>query len=161
VIRVTRYPVRQCFRRVSVRSSKTTGNLRTPTVLSCRHCSLLSDPPYSLVQDPRGPAPLRTVRAEKRDNGNPPGLRLVEMNTSSVTDHGFTRRECTPRHQSPSCRQTYTPSPNREDSSEANVSQSTSTRSGHKPLVLPEVCTKHYQREYDVKSTIQPCTARA
>jgi hypothetical protein len=82
------------------------------------------------------------------------------MCTNSVTDHGFTRRECTPRRQSPSCRRTYTPSPSREDSSETDVGQSTSTRNGHKPLALPEVCAKHYQREYDVKITILPCTAR-
>jgi hypothetical protein len=84
----------------------------------------------------------------------PPGLRLVEVDTSSVTDHGFTRYEFTPRRQSPSYRRTYTPSPSCEDSSETDVGQSTSTRSGHKPLALPKVCTKDYQREYDVKITI-------
>jgi hypothetical protein len=37
---------------------------------------------------------------------------------------------------------------------ETDVGQSTSTRSGHKPLALPEVCTKYSQREYNVKVTI-------
>jgi hypothetical protein len=67
--------------------------------------------------------------------GSPPGLRLVEVNTSSVTDHGLTRCEFTPRRQSPSCRRTYTPIPSREDSSETDVGQSTFTQSGHKPPV--------------------------
>jgi hypothetical protein len=72
-----------------------------------------------------------------------PGLRRVEVDTSSTTDHGFTRGECTPCRQSPSCRRTYTPIPSREDFYEKDVGQSTSTRSGHKLSALPEVYTKH------------------
>jgi hypothetical protein len=94
--------------------------------------------------------------------GSPPGLRLAELNASSVAGHESTRsgHECSdsarseykPRRQSPSCRRTYTPSPCQEDSSETDVRQSTSTRSGHKPLALPGVCTKHCQREYARRS---------
>jgi hypothetical protein len=40
----------------------------------------------------------------------------------------------------------------RSDSSDADFGQSTSTRSEHKPLALPKVCTKHYQREYDCRN---------
>jgi hypothetical protein len=89
-----------------------------------------------------------------RLHGSPPGLRLVEVGTKSVTDHEFTLRECTPRRQSLSCRQTYMPIQSREDFYKTDVGQSTSTRSGNKPLALPEVCTKHYLREYNVKVTI-------
>jgi hypothetical protein len=39
-----------------------------------------------------------------------------------------------------------------EDSSKADFGQSTSTRSEHKPLALPEVCTKQYQRDYDCRN---------
>jgi hypothetical protein len=90
--------------------------------------------------------------------GSPPGLRLAELNASSVAGHDFirsgheycgsARSEYKPRRQSPSCHRTYTPIPNRKTLPKADIGQSTSTRSGHKPLALPEVCTKHFQREY-------------
>jgi hypothetical protein len=91
-----------------------------------------------------------------------PRLRLAEVDMSSVTGHGSTRSgqeysnsarsEYKPRCQSPSCCRTYTSSPSREDSSETEVGQSTSTRSRHKLLALPEVCTGHDQREYDCRN---------
>jgi hypothetical protein len=48
----------------------------------------------------------------------------------------------------------------RTDSSEADFGQSTSTRSEHKPLALPEVCTKYCQREYDCRNRglVEHCT---
>jgi hypothetical protein len=49
----------------------------------------------------------------------------------------------------------------RTDSSEADFGQSTSPRSEHKPLALPEVCTKHCRREYDCRNRglIVHCTS--
>jgi hypothetical protein len=89
---------------------------------------------------------------------SPPGLCLAELNASSVTGqdsirsgHEYSdsaRREYKLRRQSPSCRRTYTPIPIRETLPKMDVGQSTSTRSGHKPPALPEVCTKHCRREY-------------
>jgi hypothetical protein len=38
------------------------------------------------------------------------------------------------------------------DSFDADFGQTTSTRSEYKPMALPEVCTKHYQREYDSRN---------
>jgi hypothetical protein len=85
-------------------------------------------------------------------------LRLAELNASSVAGHDSirsgheyfdsARSEYKPRRQSPSCRRTYTPIPNRKTVPKTVVGQSTSTRSGHKPPPLPEVCTKHCRREY-------------
>jgi hypothetical protein len=93
-----------------------------------------------------------------------PRLRLVEVNTSFVAGHDSTRSghkysdstrsEYEPCRESPSCRRTYTPSPSHEDSSEMDIGESTSTRSGDKLVALPELCTKHYQREYDVEIAI-------
>jgi hypothetical protein len=66
--------------------------------------------------------------------GNPPGLRLAELNASSVAGHdsirsgheycNSARSEYKPRRQSPSCRRTYTPIPNRKTLPKADVGQS-------------------------------------
>jgi hypothetical protein len=109
------------------------------------------------------PTWITSSRVEDGDHGklrllcSPPGLRLAELNASSVTGHDSirsghecydsSRSEYKPRRQSPSCRRTHTPIPVRKALPKANV-QSTSTRSGHKPRALPEVCTKHCRREY-------------
>jgi hypothetical protein len=42
--------------------------VRSPTALSFKHSTLLSDPSCTSVQDPRGPA-LSTVCADKRNIG--------------------------------------------------------------------------------------------
>jgi hypothetical protein len=90
--------------------------------------------------------------------GSPPGLHLAELNAGSVAGHDCIRSgheysdsaqsEYKQHRQSPSCRQTYTPIPNRKTLPKADVGQSTSTRSAHKPPALPKVCTKHCRREY-------------
>jgi hypothetical protein len=53
---------------------------------------------------------LRSARSDYdhrlRLSDSLPGLRLVEVDTSFVTGHGFTRCEFTPRRQSPGCRRT-------------------------------------------------------
>jgi hypothetical protein len=90
--------------------------------------------------------------------GSPPGLRLAELDASSVAGHDSirigheysdsTRNEYKPRCQSPSCRRTYMPSPVCKTLPKTDVGQSTSTQSGHNPRALPEVCTKHCLRVY-------------
>jgi hypothetical protein len=90
--------------------------------------------------------------------GSPPGLRLAELNASSVAGHGSilsghkysdsARSEYKPRRQSSSCRRTYTPTPSRK----------TLPKRMSAKVLLHEVDTSHWLCPECVRSTFEGIT---